>query len=182
MKKEKNTKKAKKIIILAIVVIGIIILGISISMRKNKTTNTEQTIEADKINFKIKDVECSKGEEINIEVELLNNSEFVAANFEYEYDSSSLEYISYEIGDSLKDGAMTIVNNDQNNEKVLIGFVAKPDGEKKIKSGKVIDIKFRVKDDLTLKNIKNKFECTTLKKEDGTDINFNIHQGKIQVK
>ena len=84
-------------------------------------------------------------------------------------------------GESIKNGAMTLVNKDNNNKKVLIGFVAKPDGEKIIKSGKVIDIKFKVKDSLTNNNIKNVFECTTLKKEDGTDVKYNIQQGIIEV-
>ena len=184
-------KKNKKGISLGVIILGIIVIIVTIFLIKKimlkekvnsenneSISNSEQVTDAI---FKVNDIKSSKGKEITVEIELLNNSDFVAANFEYRYDSSSLEYISYEIGNSLKDGAMNLVNNDKAKDKVLIGFVAKPDGEKEIKSGKIIDIKFRVKDNLAQNNINNKFECTTLKKEDGTDVKFNIHQGKIEV-
>ncbi len=173
-------KKTKKGISLGYIILGIIII-LCISIPVYRIIKQKQGSVINNADFKIENIKCSKGQEITVEIELLNNSDFVAANFEYKYDSSSLEYISYEIGNSIKDGAMTLVNNDKAKEKVLIGFVAKPDGEKEIKSGRIIDIKFRVKEDLTQNNINNKFECTTLKKEDGTDVKFNIHQGTIEV-
>ena len=146
----------------------------------NTKNNNASTNEAN-LNFKIKDIKCSKGQEITVEVEMLNDSDFVAANFEYNYDSDSLEYIDYKVGNSLENAAMFIVNDDKDNHKVLIGFVAKPEEEKEIKSGKIIDINFKVKDNLTATKIDNKFDCTTLKQEDGTDIKFNIQQGKIEI-
>lgn len=160
------------IIILAVFVFKNIKLG-----KNESSSSSKQTA-----NFRVKDIKCKPGQELNVEIELLNDCDFVAANFEYKYDSKSLEYINYVVGDSIKNGAMTIVNNDTANEKILIGFVAKPDGEKTIKAGKIIDIKFKVKDNLTKNKIYNKFESTTLKTEDGTDIKYNIQQGTIEIK
>lgn len=182
-----NTEK--KGISLGYIVLGIIlILAIILSINKiiNKkeetiTNNGESFINDSSTNFKVRDIKCQKGQEITVEIELLNDSDFVAANFEYKYDSNSLEYVNYEVGDSLKDGAMTIVNNDEDSEKILIGFVAKPEGNKLIKSGKLIDIKFKVKDNSAKNKIENLFESTTLKKEDGTDIRYNIQQGLIEI-
>lgn len=174
------------VILLIIAIIVILVVGfkslhlekiINSNNNENKS-NSEQITDA---NFKIKDIKCVKGQEINVEIELLNNSDFVAANFEYKYDSTNLEYINYEVGDSIKDGAMTIVNNDQAKQKVLIGYVAKPESEKTIKAGKIIDLKFKVKENLTQNKIENIFDCTTLKKEDGTDIKYNVQQGIIKI-
>ena len=174
-------------VIILLLIIAVVALFIYKKLNTNEIINSKNNPEISNsskdlvANFKIKDIKCNKGQEINIEIELLNDSDFVAANFEYKYDGDSLEYINYEIGESLKDGAMTIVNNDDKNKKILIGFVAKPEGEKTIKSGKIIDIKFKVKEALTKNKIENIFDCTTLKKEDGTDINSNIQQGTIEI-
>lgn len=174
-------------VIILLLIIAVVALFIYKKLNTNEIINSKNNPEISNsskdlvANFKIKDINCNKGQEINIEIELLNDSDFVAANFEYKYDGDSLEYINYEIGESLKDGAMTIVNNDDKNKKILIGFVAKPEGEKTIKSGKIIDIKFKVKEALTKNKIENIFDCTTLKKEDGTDINNNIQQGIIEI-
>ena len=174
-------------VIILLLIIAVVALFIYKKLNTNEIINSKNNPEISNsskdlvANFKIKDINCNKGQEINIEIELLNDSDFVAANFEYKYDGDSLEYINYEIGDSLKNGAMTMVNNDDSNKKVLIGFVAKPDGEKTIKSGRIIDIKFKVKEALTKNKIENIFDCTTLKKEDGTDINNNIQQGIIEI-
>ena len=173
-------KKTKKGIILGLIILGIIILCISIPVYNTIKQKQESAINT--ASFKIKNINCSKGEEINVEIELLNDSDFVAANFEYKYDGTNLEYNNYEVGDSLKDGAMTIVNNDKEKQKIMIGYVAKPEGDKLIKSGKIIDIKFKVKNNITSNQIKNEFDCTTLKKEDGTDIKYKIQQAIIDVK
>lgn len=185
MKRVKKEFRLCYLVLGIILIISVIMLAFNMINNKEKKkmniNNNENIVSESRANFKIKDINCNKGQEINIEIELLNDSDFVAANFEYKYDGDSLEYINYEIGESLKDGAMTIVNNDDKNKKILIGFVAKPEGEKTIKSGKIIDIKFKVKEALTKNKIENIFDCTTLKKEDGTDINNNIQQGIIEI-
>lgn len=174
-------------VIILIIIIAVVIIFICKKSNKDEKINTENNIELSSseqdasANFKIKDIKCNKGQEINVEIELLNDCNFVAANFEYKYDANNLEYINYETGNSLKDGAMTIVNNDETNKKILVGFVAKPDGDKIVESGKIIDVKFKVKDTLTKNKIENVFECTTLKKEDGTDIKYNVQQGIIEI-
>ena len=178
MNKVKKEFRLCYLVLGIILIISAIILVINIASKKELNKNGVSKSYA---NFKIHNIKVTKGKEVNVEIELLNDSDFVAANFEYKYDGDSLEYINYEIGESLKDGAMTIVNNDDKNKKILIGFVAKPDGEKTIKAGKIIDIKFKVKETLTKNKIENTFDCTTLKKEDGTDINSNIQQGTIEI-
>ena len=170
----------KKIGITMIILIAIIITIYFVCINKNKKQTSIEDIQSE-VGIRVKNIECLKGEEINVEIELQDDSNFVAANFEYIYDNSSLEYIGYEIGDSIANGAMTLVNNDELNSKVLIGFVANPADEKNIKMGKIINLKFRVKDNLNAESINNVFNCTTLKKEDGTDIKANITQGKIEV-
>lgn len=179
MNKVKKEFRLFYLVLGIIIIISVIMLAINIANKRK--LNNKNGISESYANFKIQDIKVTKGQEINIEIELLNDSDFVAANFEYKYDGDSLEYINYKIGESLKDGAMTIVNNDDKNKKILIGFVAKPEGEKTIKSGKIIDIKFKVKEALTKNKIENIFDCTTLKKEDGTDINSNIQQGTIEI-
>lgn len=178
MNKVKKEFRLWYLVLGIILIISAIILVINIASKKELNKNGVSKSYA---NFKIQNIKVTKGQEVNVEIEVLNDSDFVAANFEYKYDGDSLEYINYEIGESLKDGAMTIVNNDDKNKKILIGFVAKPDGEKTIKAGKIIDIKFKVKETLTKNKIENTFDCTTLKKEDGTDINSNIQQGTIEI-
>ena len=176
MNKKKNGVSLGAILLLIIMIVIIVFAIKSIHKNKDNNDNSEQIA-----NFRINNIKCTKGQEITVEIELLNNSDFVAGNFEYKYDSTCLEYLNYEIGDSIKDGAMTIVNNDKANNKVLIGFVAKPESEKIIKAGKIIDIKFKVKEALTKNKIENVFECTTLKEEDGTDIKYKVQQGIIEI-
>jgi len=186
MNKKKNGISLGFIILIIIIIIATVFLLKKINPKVKVNSSNNETLSSEKqtadANFKVKDIKCLAGQEIDVEVELLNDCEFVAANFEYKYDSTNLEYINYEVGDSIKNGAMTIVNNDKTNDKVLIGFVAKPDGEKIIKSGKIIDIKFKVKDRLTKNRIDNIFDSTTLKKEDGTDVSYNVQQGMIEIK
>lgn len=178
MNKKKNGVSLGAILLLIIIIVIIVFAIKSIHKNGNQDNNGN----SEKIaNFRISNIKCTKGQEITVEIELLNNSNFVAGNFEYKYDSTCLEYLNYEIGDSIKDGAMTIVNNDKANNKVLIGFVAKPESEKIIKAGKIIDIKFKVKEALTKNKIENVFECTTLKEEDGTDIKYKVQQGIIEI-
>ena len=182
MKKRRRGISLSVIILILIIIITAIFLIKRINKKEIKDSNNNISTSENSTNFKIKDIKCKSGEEICVEIELLNDSDFVAANFEYKYDSNALEYINYEIGDSIKDGTITLVNNDKSNEKVLIGCIVKTDSESIIKSGKIIDIKFKVKDSLTVNKIENLFDCTTLKEKDGTDIKFNIQQGIIEIK
>ena len=186
-----NEKKKSNVFYIIIVLLIIIFIGLAFwkSNYKNNKNNKEDDKKEqeevvaikDGVNIRINDIKCSKGDEISVEVQMLNDSDFVAANFEYIYDKDSLEYVSYEVGDSLQDGAMTMVNNDEPNSKILIGFIANPNGTKKVESGKLIILKFKVKDQSSANIIKNEFKSTTLKKEDGTDIISNIKQGNIEV-
>ena len=186
MKRKKPRINLGVVILILIIVITIIFIINKVNKKEKNVNINAENISSDEnnqnANFKVKDIKCKNGDEISIEIELLNDSEFVAANFEYKYDSKALEYINYELGDSIKDGTMTVVNDDKANEKVLIGCIVKPDSESTIKPGKIIDIKFKVKESLSINKIENLFNCTTLKEKDGTDIKFNIQQGIIEIK
>lgn len=191
-----NKKKGISLITLllvATVIIAIIVIAINIlKPKENNASNIivennsdsrsqSEIIDFDGTAFRVKDIKAKRGDEIEVEIDLLNESNFVAANFEYKYDGSSLEYINYKIGDTIKGGAMSMVNNDKDSETVLIGYVAKPDGEKIVKPGNVVTLKFKIKENLKSKKIENTFECTTLKEEDGTDVKYEVQQGKIEI-
>ena len=191
--KEKN-KGINIWLVLLIIVIIIIALTLIIKLahKEDNNTRTNNTIHEEEITtteefgeaqFKVENVSTEKGQEFEIEIDLSNTQDFVAANFEYDYDASKLEYIGYEVGDSLKNGAMTMVNNDKESSKVLIGYVSNPEEtDKTIKAGKLVTLKFKSIDNSKNQKIENTFDCTTLKKEDGTDIDFKIEQGIIDIK
>ena len=167
-------------IIIAICVIAFVVHKVN-NKDNNSTPTTKQNVEiSSNTKFKVADVEASKGEEIDIKINLLNTANFVAANFEYQYDKDSLEYISYEKGETAENAAMLMINNVD--DKVLIGYVADPQKEKTLNSGNIISLKFKVKDDTKVEEIKNIFKCTTLKNEDGSDIKYDIEQGNIKIK
>ena len=133
----KNKKGIPIILIVITIIIIAAILIISITLTKGKDNQSENSIKDDntvnavETSFRINNIICKNGDEISVEIEQLDDSDYVAANFEYIYDSNSLEYNSYEVGDSFSNAAMTIVNNDEKNGKVLIGFVANPEDENK---------------------------------------------------
>lgn len=93
-KKKKNGISLGAIILFLIIVVAVIVVCIKLNKKGNSGELSEQDVQA---NFRIKDIKCNKGQEINVEIELLNDSNFVAANFEYKYDSTNLEYLSYEV-------------------------------------------------------------------------------------
>lgn len=180
------------ILSILIVIIVAIVLIIKLTHKDKKSVQINNTIYEEEIvptekfgeaQFKVENITTEKGQEFEIEIELLNTENFVAANFEYNYDSSKIEYVSYKVGDALKNGAMTMVNNDKENSKILIGYIANPEEkDKNIRAGKIVTLTFKAKDNIEIQKIENTFDCTTLKKEDGTDINFEIEQGIINIK
>ena len=48
-------------------------------------------------------------------------------------------------------------------------------------NGKVMILKFKIKNNINDKKIQNEFKCTTLKQEDGTNVNYKIQQGLIEI-
>ncbi len=177
-------KNKKGIRLTSLILILLIILAIIFATIKVLNKQDKQIINAKagaNTHLVIKDIKASAGQEINIEVNLQNDSNFVAANFEYIYDSTNLEYVDYKAGDSINNAAMLIVNNDVENSKLMIGFVANPQADKNIKSGNVISLRFKVKDNTDKNEIINEFKCTTLKDESGVDIEHDIKQGTIKI-
>ena len=157
-----NKKIEIKLVYVIAIIIAICVIAFVVHKVNNKdndsTPTAKQNVEIfSNTKFKVADVEASKGEEIDI-----------------------LEYVSYEKGETAENAAMLMINNVD--DKVLIGYVADPQKEKTLNSGNIISLKFKVKDDTKVEEIKNIFKCTTLKKEDGSDIKYDIEQGNIKIK
>lgn len=164
-----------------LLLIIIIIVFIGIKMVKEKEENTK--IINDAVIFNVENVRAKSGEEITINIKMQEDSSFVAANFELLYNSSEMEYIKFEKGTILNEGAMSIINNDEENNKILIAYVSNPQSKKDIiKKGDLISITFKINEQITNVKINPEFKCTTLKKEDGKDVKNIINQGTIIVK
>ena len=165
----------KKIIIRLIIILLAVIAVLCLVMH---FANKQQ-----KAKFEVSDVIGNAGEEITITVKLLEDFNFVAANFEFLYDSSKMEYIKYEETEILKNAAMSIVNNDKNSDKILIAYVGDPQNETDIvKQGELIKMTFRLKDEISNEKIKPEFKCATLKEKNGQDVLNVIKQGTIIIK
>lgn len=168
-------KKEVRIRISTIVITILLIIGIVV-ICKNYIKNENI------LKFKVSDVTCKPGEEITIHIEMLEDSNFVAGNFELTYDKEKMECINYEKGEILENGAMSIINNDTDNGKVLIGYVAEPNEENTIqKAGNLASIIFKINEEINDTTVNPEFSCSTLKAEDGTDIPNEIEQGIIKV-
>lgn len=159
----------------------IIIISVIIAVIFNCKTR-QSTIDND-VTFEVDDIVVSSGEEVTINIKMLKDLEFVAANFELSYDSTQMEYIKYEKGTVLENGAMSIVNNDKDNQKVLIAYVGNPQDETQIvEKGDLLSITFKLNDSIHDIEITPQFKCTTLKQKDGEDVQNFIKQGTISVK
>lgn len=177
-------KKLRIIIVLAIIAIIIcaaIICSKQLKNRKNIDEKASPIVAENATNFKVLDITCENGDEAEIKIELTNDSNFVAANFEFEYDEDYLEYIGYEVGKPFEVGAMTMVNESKDG-KVLIAFVDDPENKDGIKAGNIITLRFNTKKNTDKEGLNTSFKCTTLKQADGENVEFNINQGKIIIK
>lgn len=167
----------KKVIIRISIIVIIILLIIAITSIYNNNLEKESTVK-----FKVSDITCKPGEEITVNIDMLDDSNFVAGNFELTYDKETMECIQYEKGEILENGAMSIVNNDTDNGKVLIGYVAEPDSENTIqKAGNLVSITFKINEEIEDLTVNPEFSCSTLKSEDGTDIKNEVEQGIIKI-
>ena len=172
------------ITIILVIIVMVIIKKISVN-ENNKTEKNETKIEEFKetTQFKVSSITCKPGNEVDIDIEMINDSDFVAANFELLYDKSKMEYMEYNKQEIMNNSAMSIVNNDENTGKVLIGYVGNPENKNNVvKAGKILSITFKINKELNDLDIKPEFKCTTLKKSDGTDILSEIEQSIIYVK
>ena len=135
---------------------------------------------SEKVNLSVSSATAKVGDEVSIDINLNNNSNFVSANLILNYDTEELEYVSYTEGKVLKEGAMKIVKNNSETGKVAIGYVGNPTGdETTVESGNILKIVFKVKTNFE-KETNLKLECTSLKDKDGADIASVITNGKIE--
>jgi LPXTG-motif cell wall-anchored protein len=142
-----------------------------------------KTVKAvDTAEFKVGIASGEKDDTVEVTVSLENDSNFVAGNYELDFDSTKLEYVSYTNGQILNEAGMSIVSdNDVSNGKVIIAYTANPtekshDREK----GSLITVKFKIITD-TLGKTDLTFSCSTLKQEDGTDVPVNVTNGYVDV-
>lgn len=174
--------KNKKIILITIVFILLtvaIACIFGISKQPIKTNKDNEN----KVTFEVNNLIANSGEEITITIKMLEDSNFVAANFELLYDREKMEYVKNEKGAIFEQAAMSIINNDTDNNKISFAYVGNPQDETNvIKKGNIANITFKIKESIVDKNIFTEFKCTTLKDKDGNDISKNIKQGTIAIK
>lgn len=169
-------------IVAIILIIVAVVICINV-VRKQEENTGDDAIGNKTAEFEISDIIAKSGEEITINIKMLEDSSFVAANFELLYDSKQLEYVEYEEGDILKEGAMSVINNDEDNNKISIAYIANFQSETAIvKKGDLANITFKIKKSITDTKINTEFKCTTLKDKDGQDVQNVINQGTIVVK
>lgn len=160
--------KYVKILIIAII---LIIALVVICIKKQKENPIDDAIVRKTAKFEISDIIAESGDEIIINIKMLEDSDFVAANFELLYDSKQMQYVKHEEGDILKQGAMSVINNDEANNKISIAYVAKIQNETdRVKKGDLVKITFKKKQTITDAKIDTEFKCTTLKDKDGQDV------------
>lgn len=182
----KGIIKINVFVLVFFIVLFVVIGNVLLKNKKNQENYIEEKngnsrVQKEKVLFKVNEINCKKDDIIEVKVELQEKIECVAANFDFSYDLSTMQYEGYEVGESLQKGLMTLVNNNEDNQKVLIGYVGNPETEnKEIEAGEFITLKFKIKE-AGPKKIETKFNCSTLKKENGEDIAFEIKQATIEI-
>ena len=158
-----------------IIMIIFILLGIT-NFKSMASTSANILVES-------KDV--FQGDTVEVKINLQNSIDFSAGNFTVRYDSSILGYEAYEVGNSLKndDGEVngTLLINKNVVGELRIGYIAEADQTSETKpQGTLITLKFKVNSG-KVSSTDIILESTTLKKDDGTDIETNITNGKLRI-
>jgi hypothetical protein len=125
-----------------------------------------KTVKAvDTAEFKVGIASGEKDNTVEITISLENDSNFVAGNYELDFDSSKLEYVSYTNGQILNEAGMSIVSdNEVSNGKVIIAYTANPtEKSHNREKGSLITVKFKIITD-TLGKTDLTFSCSTLKR------------------
>lgn len=162
---------------LFLIIIIIIIAAMILNYKKQQEKTDNDVI------FEVTDIIAASGEEVTINIKMLKDLDFVAANFELLYDSSVMEYIKHEKGCVLENGAMAIVNHNKDTQKVLIAYIGNPQDEMQtVEKGDLLSITFKLKDSIRDIDIIPQFKCTTLKQKDGEDVPNIVKQGTISVR
>ena len=121
------------------------------------------------------------GEQVSVDVNLNNSSNFTSANLVLNYDATNLEFISYESGEVLETGAMSIVKDNSEVGKIAMGYVANPEKANEIiQPGNIVKIVFKIKGTKVEEN-SLELECTSLKDDSGEEVTRIINNGKIKV-
>lgn len=132
--------------------------------------------------FSVSSGSAKSGEEITIDINLDSESDFVSADLVLNYDTKKLQFVKYQEGQVLKEGAMNIVKDNPESGKIAIGFVANPTISNQIRSiGNMLSITFKIistVDDVT----ELRLECTSLKNDNGNDIENTVNDGTISIK
>lgn len=164
-------KKTNTKIVIVLLVIALLIKIIPINISK-ATSNTI---------FKVISQDGQVGDEITVSIDMANEAEFAAGNFELTYDNSKLEYVSYDKGAILNTGIMALVNPDTENSKISIAYTANPADTNQLKSaGNLLKVKFKIKDNAQgIATVL--FNCTILKKSDGTEVENSIEQDNVSI-
>jgi len=161
--------KNKVLVISLIILLIVMILPFSIVYAQQKAE------------FNIDSKDCKKGDTITLKIDMLNAVSFVAGNFTVKYDSTSLDFVSYEYGEVLRTNYMITIHPVEDEGKINIGYIARLDaGTNLVKAGNVLTLKFKVKDDSKQINYVD-FSCDTFKEKDGTDISYHTNRGIVDI-
>ena len=134
----------------------------------------------EKASFSVSNNVGKVGEEVSIEINLNNDSNFSSANLVLNYNPEHLEYVSHKEGEVLKTGAMCIVKNNSETGKIAIGYIGDPSNTGiTIKAGQILKVVFKIKSNIE-EVTELKLECTSLKNDAGNDIMNSIINGKIE--
>ena len=131
--------------------------------------------------FSVTNATGSTGEEVTIYINLDKEVEFASADLILEYDTSKLEFVKYNELDILKKSAMSIAKNNSNTGKIAIGYVSNPNEASLVKSpGQMLSITFKIKTQVS-DTIELNLQCTSLKKDNGENIQVDSVQSEIKV-
>lgn len=109
----------------------------------------------------------SYGQEVAITIKLNQQMEFANCDLTLEYDNSKIEYVRYNNLDIFKKSAMHIVENNSNNGKIAIGYVASPESTNQvINPGDMLSLTFKIKSNVS-ETTRLSLKCTSLKKDSG---------------
>lgn len=134
------------------------------------------------VNFSVSSATGNIGDEVTIEINLNNSSNFVSSNLVLNYNTKHLEYISYSNGEVLEKGAMSIVKNNSETGKISIGYISEASEEPSIiQAGNILKIVFKITSDFE-NETQLELDVASLKTREGKDITSTITNGKIEEK
>ena len=101
---------------------------------------------SENVKFSVSSKSGKIGEKVSIDIDLNNISNFTSANLVLNYDITNLEFVSYESGEVLETGAMSIVKDNSELGKIAIGYVANPEKENEmVQPGNIVKLVFKIK-------------------------------------